>query len=562
MRSALVAVAALGLAGCFRGDFANCTVICATSADCPGELGCSPQNLCSIGGDTCTVTTPQPVDVTVSGEGTVTSDPAGINCGAMCSADFAPQSSVSLTATPAATSVFEGWTGACSGATSPCSLVVDGPKMVGAEFALHGARRWVKQISFPGQDYLISELEVDANGDVIAAGRVVDAGGMSSLHAIKYAKDTGAVIWEQKIDMPSFFPSVGGLDTDAAGNVYVCSRFMGNGSMTIGTQSVSGDLGGNVLAIRLAAATGAVEWAKTWGGGGQDECDGLAASGTDLFITGYTSSAPSVFGTVTIGNGAVNNAYIVRVVAATGTPSAGKLLAGSFGMFDIAAGNGMVAIAGEFRTTYSIDSCSFSPSGTGTDGMVMNFNPSLTCTWSVEFGSLTSAEDTTAYAIAPMPGGGWAVTGTFEGAVNFAGSGSSIVSRGMFDAFIARYSATGAHVWSFGYGSAGTDIGRAVDVTSTGEVVFAGEFASTITFGTHVLNGTDDAFMTRMTAGNTPVHEWATKVGGTAREFVTGLNLDAIGTLSLLVTWTGMSDVQGVPLTAQDYDAWVGSFVR
>src|SRR6185295_18857056 len=43
--------------------------------------------------------------------GTVTSSPAGINCGATCSAPFASGQVVSLTATPAAGSTFAGWTG-------------------------------------------------------------------------------------------------------------------------------------------------------------------------------------------------------------------------------------------------------------------------------------------------------------------------------------------------------------------------------------------------------------------------------------------------------------------
>lgn len=46
-----------------------------------------------------------------SGSGTVTSSPLGINCGSICSASFTQNGVVTLTASPAAGSAFEGWTG-------------------------------------------------------------------------------------------------------------------------------------------------------------------------------------------------------------------------------------------------------------------------------------------------------------------------------------------------------------------------------------------------------------------------------------------------------------------
>jgi hypothetical protein len=67
-----------------------------------------------------------------TGAGTVTSVPAGIDCGATCAAQLA--GSVQLTATPAPGSAFVGWSGACSGAAA-CSLTMDGDKSVSAEFA-------------------------------------------------------------------------------------------------------------------------------------------------------------------------------------------------------------------------------------------------------------------------------------------------------------------------------------------------------------------------------------------------------------------------------------------
>ena len=70
-----------------------------------------------------------------NGSGTVTSAPAGINCGASCIAPFAPGTSVTLTAAPAAGSSFTGWSGACSG-TGSCTLVVNADTSVTANFTI------------------------------------------------------------------------------------------------------------------------------------------------------------------------------------------------------------------------------------------------------------------------------------------------------------------------------------------------------------------------------------------------------------------------------------------
>jgi subtilisin family serine protease len=56
-----------------------------------------------------------------AGSGTVTSNSAGIDCGATCNGQFPQRSTVNLTAAPDPGSVFTGWSGDCSG-TGPCSL--------------------------------------------------------------------------------------------------------------------------------------------------------------------------------------------------------------------------------------------------------------------------------------------------------------------------------------------------------------------------------------------------------------------------------------------------------
>ena len=74
-----------------------------------------------------------PVTVSVSGQGTVSSVPAGIACPDDCAASFAEGATATLTAVAAPGWELGTWTGACAG-TGACVLTVAGPLSVGATF--------------------------------------------------------------------------------------------------------------------------------------------------------------------------------------------------------------------------------------------------------------------------------------------------------------------------------------------------------------------------------------------------------------------------------------------
>jgi len=79
------------------------------------------------------------LQVADGGNGTVTSSPSGINCsssgGSGCSQSFAAGTSVVLSATAASGYLFSGWTGACAGTSTSCTLTMSAAQSVGATFA-------------------------------------------------------------------------------------------------------------------------------------------------------------------------------------------------------------------------------------------------------------------------------------------------------------------------------------------------------------------------------------------------------------------------------------------
>jgi endoglucanase len=81
-------------------------------------------------------TSTYPLSVTHAGNGTgtVTSNPTGIDCGSDCSETYASGTPVTLTAAPATGSTFGGWSGACSGTATTCSVTMDAVRSLTATF--------------------------------------------------------------------------------------------------------------------------------------------------------------------------------------------------------------------------------------------------------------------------------------------------------------------------------------------------------------------------------------------------------------------------------------------
>jgi len=75
------------------------------------------------------------VNASGGGSGSISSDLTGVACGTICWHDYADGALVTLTATPAASSRFVGWSGACSG-TGSCALTMSADHTATATFAL------------------------------------------------------------------------------------------------------------------------------------------------------------------------------------------------------------------------------------------------------------------------------------------------------------------------------------------------------------------------------------------------------------------------------------------
>lgn len=149
--------AAINCGSTCSASFTSSTSVTLTAAPGAGSTFAGWSGDCS-GTGTCQVTMSQARSVTATfansppvqrtltvarsgtGSGTATSNPAGINCGSTCSAQFNGGTQVILTASAASGSTFTGWSGGgCSG-TGTCRVTMSADQAVTATFSANPPR--------------------------------------------------------------------------------------------------------------------------------------------------------------------------------------------------------------------------------------------------------------------------------------------------------------------------------------------------------------------------------------------------------------------------------------
>jgi hypothetical protein len=111
-----------------------------------------------------------------TGTGTVTSAPAGISCGATCSANFASSAVVTLTASAGSGAYFAGWVGCTAATTTTCQVTMDNSKAVTATFnttpaTLPLSRRGGIDLAGQGRSVLVVRA---ASGNQLQSGQLVN----------------------------------------------------------------------------------------------------------------------------------------------------------------------------------------------------------------------------------------------------------------------------------------------------------------------------------------------------------------------------------------------------
>jgi len=178
--------------------------------------------------------------------------------------------------------------------------------------------------------------------------------------------------------------------------------------------------------------------------------------------------------------------------------------------------------------------------------------------WSQVFGGPAWTDNIVPQAIAVAPNGNVVVVGYFAGTANF-GAGS-VTSAGGDDIFVAQYAGSdGRHLWSKHFGSTSHDFGTAVAVDASGDVVVGGSFSGTVDFGGGALaTGSSSAFLVKFTASG--AHVWSELVAGAASGSVTGVAVDGNGTVFATGAFSGSATFgTGTLTSAGQWDGYLAA---
>jgi sugar lactone lactonase YvrE len=120
----------------YVADTSNHTVRKGVGGACNGTGTCTVSMYDSEFGVTAMFTQRFTLTLTKAGTGggIVVSEPAGIDCGSVCSESYDSGASVTLHATPAVGFAFSGWSGACTG-SGPCTVLMTAAQNVTATFS-------------------------------------------------------------------------------------------------------------------------------------------------------------------------------------------------------------------------------------------------------------------------------------------------------------------------------------------------------------------------------------------------------------------------------------------
>jgi len=80
------------------------------------------------------------------------------------------------------------------------------------------------------------------------------------------------------------------------------------------------------------------------------------------------------------------------------------------------------------------------------------------------------------------------MAGAFQGTASFGGA--PLTSAGQRDILVAKYSSAGTHLWSKSFGSAADDIAYGVAVDASGNAFVTGYFQGTVDFSSGLGGGT------------------------------------------------------------------------
>jgi hypothetical protein len=171
------------------------------------------------------------------------------------------------------------------------------------------------------------------------------------------------------------------------------------------------------------------------------------------------------------------------------------------------------------------------------DVFVVKLGPDGSHLWSESYGDSSVQSGA---SIATDAEGNVLVTGAFSGMVSFGGS--TLMSAGSTDIFVAKLGPDGSHIWSKSYGDSSAQDGAGIAADAEGNVLLTGAFSGAVSFGGDTLAsvGAADSFVVKL--GPDGSHVWSHRFGAGRGA---GLAVDSASNVLVTGSFSGAASFGG-----------------
>lgn len=391
------------------------------------------------------------------------------------------------------------------------------------------------------------DLAVDHDGDVFVAGDFkgaldlgggrLESAGQGDLVVAKFDA-AGSLLWSKRFgDKEDQIFS--GIAVDPQGNVLLTGVF--NGALDFG----DGPLTAGYLDMFLTKLDpqGDAVWSHRFGGEGAVQWASAVAADSDgnVLLTG-SQEGQIDYGGLWLKTGGIFT-FVVKLDAG-GQPLWGKTMGGSVDQqaIGIAADQeGNVVLAGHAKSII-VDGVDLEGKGM-TDIFAAKWGADGELRWTGIYGD---PDDQWLSSLAVDRAGNVILGGTFRGSIDFPGAPLQTVAPNSYEFFVAKLDPLGRGSFSEAFATSG-----AVAVDGSGNIVLAGGFEGTLSFGPHTITsaGSHDIFVTKLKSTGEPLDSF--RAGDARDQRAVAVTVDHAGRLLLLGFFDGKLDLGSGPLRGE-----------
>jgi hypothetical protein len=430
-----------------------------------------------------------------------------------------------------------------------------------AKFDANGNHLWSKR--FGDSNYQVGySVAADASGNVVITGRFrettnfgggpLTTDGDDDIFVAKYDAD-GNHLWSRRFGDHGAQQG-NAIAVDGAGNIALTGHFTGTLDFGGGPMTNTGPI--DVFVAKLDA-DGNHLWSRSFHEDGFQRGDAVAVDSS-----GGVVIAGDFTGTLNFGGGPLTSAGTDDIYLAKYDADGNHLWSKRFGDTQYQGTEGMtvdglgnVVLVGWFLGSVDFGGGLFT-STDADDAFIATFDADGNPLWSRQF-SGTRSQDAASVAVDAAQN--ILVSGFFQDTIDLGGG--PLTSEGNYEQFVAKFDSDGHHQWSRRFPNVSAGLGAPIAMDGDGNAIFGGGFLKTVDLGggPFAVGLTPDAFVAKFDASGN--HLWSKRMGllsgyGSG----VGVAIDGAGDVVCTGYYQGAVDFGGGVLTSLGDDIFLAKF--